>query len=114
MFQTLLKIFYCSIHSAYILYSVYMLFSLPLIKVSKEYRSLQKHEKPGGFNKSSHFYNIPLHTKAIPQNNRACPNKCYSLSRLRGRRSCWITNTALRQYSNTSVESSSSQNHSPC
>ena len=111
MFQTLLKIFYCSILSAYIVYSVYMLSFSPLIKVSEEYRSVQKYEKRGGFNKSSRFYNIPLHIKAIPKNNRACPNKCYSLSRLRG---CWITNTALRQYSNTSVESSSSQNHSPC
>jgi hypothetical protein len=41
MFQTLLKIFYCSIQSAYILYSVDMLFFSPLIKVSKEYRRLQ-------------------------------------------------------------------------
>ena len=39
-FQKLLKILDCSIHSAYILYSVDMLFFSPLKKVSKEYRSL--------------------------------------------------------------------------
>jgi len=53
-------------HSAYILYTVDTLFFSPLIKVSKEYRSLQKHEKPWGVSKSSPFYNILLHIKAIP------------------------------------------------
>jgi hypothetical protein len=48
-----------------IVFSVYMLFFSPLINVSKEYRSQQKHEKPRGANISSRFYNNLLKIKAI-------------------------------------------------